>query len=174
MWCHPVTHGTGSEGKTGEWSVQPVLFTLPRNMMYPALLPLMRTPRLPAVDWTDDLNRLIRFARKTNSGICACAITFQTQSTSVLSVSFSRPRIMNWNQQGNEKKQKRSNGKPEFKNSNCSSTQAMNEKLQSQRHYSLEHSKNIQAISHNLKLAGWKSGERQRKREERDMRPVPV
>ena len=31
----------------------PVPFTLPRNMLYAALLPLMRTPRLPVVDWTD-------------------------------------------------------------------------------------------------------------------------
>ena len=30
--------GWGSEGETGEWSGQPVLFTLPRNMVYPALL----------------------------------------------------------------------------------------------------------------------------------------
>jgi hypothetical protein len=27
--------------------------SLPRNMVYPALLPLMRTPRLPVVDWTE-------------------------------------------------------------------------------------------------------------------------
>jgi len=36
-------------------------------MAYPALLPLMRTPRLPVVDWTDapaDLNGLVRFAVK--------------------------------------------------------------------------------------------------------------
>ena len=36
--------------------------TLPRNMVYPALLPLMHTPRLPAVDWTDaptDLNGIV-------------------------------------------------------------------------------------------------------------------
>ena len=36
-------------------------------MVYPALLPLMRTSRLPAVDWTDapaDLNRLVRFAER--------------------------------------------------------------------------------------------------------------
>jgi len=36
-------------------------------MVYPALLPLMRTPRLPAVDWTDapvHLNGLIRFAER--------------------------------------------------------------------------------------------------------------
>jgi hypothetical protein len=42
-----------------------VLFTLPRNMVYPALLPLMRKPRLPVVDWTDapaDLNGLVHFA----------------------------------------------------------------------------------------------------------------
>jgi len=53
-------------------------------MVYPALLPLMRTPRLPVVDWTDapsaDLNGLVRFARKTKSGFCACAITFQLAS----------------------------------------------------------------------------------------------
>ena len=38
-------------------------------MVYPALLPLMRTPRLPAVDWTDalaDLNGLARFAETRN------------------------------------------------------------------------------------------------------------
>ena len=37
--------------------------------MYPALLPLMRTPRLPVVDWTDapaDLNGLVRFAERRN------------------------------------------------------------------------------------------------------------
>ena len=68
-WWHPVTHGRGSEGETGEWSGQPVLFTPPRNMVYPALLPLMRTHRLPVVDWTDapaDLNGLVRFAERQN------------------------------------------------------------------------------------------------------------
>jgi len=41
-------------------------------MVYPALLPLlllMRTPRLPVVDWTDDpadLNGLVRFAGRRN------------------------------------------------------------------------------------------------------------
>jgi hypothetical protein len=38
-------------------------------MVYPALLPLMLTPRLPAVDWTDapaDLNGLVRFAERRN------------------------------------------------------------------------------------------------------------
>jgi hypothetical protein len=43
--------------------------SLPWNMLYPALLPLMRTPRLPVVDWTDataDLNGLVRFAERQN------------------------------------------------------------------------------------------------------------
>ena len=38
-------------------------------MVYPALLPLMRTPRLPVVDWTDasaDLNGLVRFVERQN------------------------------------------------------------------------------------------------------------
>ena len=43
--------------------------SLPRNMVYPALLPLMRTPRLQVVDRTDDpddLNGLVRFAERQN------------------------------------------------------------------------------------------------------------
>jgi len=43
--------------------------SLPRNVVYPALLPLMRTPQLPVVDWTEapaDLNGLIRFAERRN------------------------------------------------------------------------------------------------------------
>jgi hypothetical protein len=38
-------------------------------MVYTALLPLMHTPRLPAVDWTDapaDLNGLVRFGERRN------------------------------------------------------------------------------------------------------------
>ena len=41
--------------------------------MYPALLPLMRTPQLPVVDCTDapaDLNGLVRFAERRNL-VCA-------------------------------------------------------------------------------------------------------
>jgi len=39
------------------------------DTVYPALLSLMRTPRLPAADWTDtpaDINGLVRFAEKPN------------------------------------------------------------------------------------------------------------
>jgi len=66
---HTVMHGRGSEGETGEWTGYTVPFTLPRNMLYLALLPLMRTPRLPVVDWTDtpaNLNGLVRFAERRN------------------------------------------------------------------------------------------------------------
>jgi len=69
MWWHTVTHGRGSEGKPGEWSGYPALFTLPRNVVYPALLPLIRTTRLPVVDWTEapaDLNELVRFTERRN------------------------------------------------------------------------------------------------------------
>jgi hypothetical protein len=34
-------------------------------------------------DVTADLNRLARFVRKTKYGLCACAITFQKQSTQI-------------------------------------------------------------------------------------------
>jgi len=43
--------------------------TPPTNVVYPALLKLMRTPRLPAVDGTDaptDLNGLVRFGERLN------------------------------------------------------------------------------------------------------------
>ena len=43
--------------------------SIPRNLVYPALLPLVRTPRLPVVDRTDapaDLNRHVRFAERQN------------------------------------------------------------------------------------------------------------
>ena len=86
MWWHTVTHGRGSEGETGEWSGYPVPFTLPRNMAYPAILPMMRTLRLPVVNWTDapaDLNGLVSFAERRNL-VSARAITFQAQSTPVL------------------------------------------------------------------------------------------
>ena len=61
-----MAHGDAREGKwRGNWRMEWVasILTLPRNMVYPALLTLMRTPRLPAVDWTDapaDLNGLVR------------------------------------------------------------------------------------------------------------------
>ena len=63
-----MKHGWGSEGETGEWSGYPVPFTT-SDLVYPALLPLMRTPRLPAVDGTDtpsNLSALVRFGERRN------------------------------------------------------------------------------------------------------------
>jgi len=48
--------------------VASTLTTLP-NVVYPALLKLMRTPRLPTVDWTDaptDSYGLFRFGESRN------------------------------------------------------------------------------------------------------------
>jgi hypothetical protein len=65
-----MAHGDTWDGKwRGNWRMEWVASTatLPRNMVYPALLLLMHIPRLPVVDWTEalaDLNGLIRFAER--------------------------------------------------------------------------------------------------------------
>jgi len=67
-----VAHGDAREGKwRRNWRMEWIASTLtpPPNVVYPALLKLMRIPRLPAVDWTDvptDLNGLVRFGERRN------------------------------------------------------------------------------------------------------------
>ena len=67
-----VAHGDAREGKwRGNWRMEWVTSTLtaPPNVVYPALLKLIRTPRVPAVDWTDfptDLNGLVRLGERRN------------------------------------------------------------------------------------------------------------
>ena len=67
-----MAHGDAREWKwRGNWRMEWVASILhtTSNMVYPALLPLMRTPQLPVVDWTDvpdDLNVLVRFAERRN------------------------------------------------------------------------------------------------------------
>ena len=67
-----MAHGDAREGKwRGNWWMEWVAstLTLPRNMVYPALLTLMRTPRLPAFDWIDapaNKNGLVRFGERRN------------------------------------------------------------------------------------------------------------
>ena len=65
-----MAHGDAREGKwRGNWRMECVPFTLPRNVVYPALLSLMLTTRLPVVDWTDapaDLNGLVCFVERRN------------------------------------------------------------------------------------------------------------
>jgi len=49
---------------------------------YPSHYLRMRTPRLPIANWRHRQFKWTRpFRRKTKPGFCACAITFQTQST---------------------------------------------------------------------------------------------
>jgi len=67
-----MAHVDAREGKwRGNWRMELVASTLHTTSEhgYPALLPLMRTPRLPVVNWTDvpaDLNGLVRFAERRN------------------------------------------------------------------------------------------------------------
>jgi hypothetical protein len=81
VWCclaevesswNVMAHGDARVGKwRGNWQMEwvAVTHTLHRNMVYPALLPLMCTRRLPVVDWTDapaNLNGLVRFGNRWN------------------------------------------------------------------------------------------------------------
>ena len=69
------TGGTREEKWRGNWRMEWVASTLtpPPNVVYPALLKLMRTPRLPAVDWSPHRFKWTRpFQGKTKSGFCAC------------------------------------------------------------------------------------------------------
>ena len=82
-----MAHGDAREGKwRGNWRMEWVASTLtpPTDMMYPALLKLMRTTGLPAFDRTDAPYRFKwtrPFRGKTKSGFCACAITFHASYT---------------------------------------------------------------------------------------------
>jgi len=74
-----VAHGDAREGKwRGNWRMEWVasILTPPPNVVYRALLKLMRTLRLRAVDWTDahtDLNGLVRFGERWNLvSVCVC------------------------------------------------------------------------------------------------------
>jgi len=72
-----MAHGDSREGKwRGNWQMEWVAstLTLSWNVVYPALLPLMRRTRLPVVDWTDanaDWNGLVCFAERRNL-VSAC------------------------------------------------------------------------------------------------------
>ena len=89
-----VAHGDAREGKwRGNWRMEWVASTLtpPPNVVYPALLKLMRTPRLPAVDWTDaptDLNGLVRSGERRN------LVSARVPSRSARAISY----IHNWYQ----------------------------------------------------------------------------
>jgi len=63
--------------------------SLPWNLVYPALVPLMCTPWLPVVDWTDapaDLNGLGRFAERRNL-VSACVPSHFKRSLPVYQIT---------------------------------------------------------------------------------------
>jgi len=88
MWWHTVTKGRGSEGETGEWSGYSQYsphylgtWCIQHYYRWWAHLGCQYSTELTP-PWAD-LNGLVRFARKTKSGFCACAITFQKRYTDV-------------------------------------------------------------------------------------------
>jgi hypothetical protein len=93
VYCVPnvMAHGDSREGKwRGNWRMEWVASTLTwtRNVVYPALLTLMRKPGLPAVGWTDspaDLNGLVRLSERRNMVSAhvpsGCARALQCRST---------------------------------------------------------------------------------------------
>ena len=64
-----MVHGDAREGKwRGNWRMAWAASTLHTTWEH-GVIPLMRTPRLPVVDWTDalaDLNGLVRFGERRN------------------------------------------------------------------------------------------------------------
>ena len=83
-----VAHGDARKKWRGNWRMECVASSLtpPPNVVYPALLKLMRKPRLPAVDWTDpptDLNGLVRFGERRNlfsARVASCSARAIVQS----------------------------------------------------------------------------------------------
>jgi hypothetical protein len=99
-----MAHGDAREGKWREtWRIEWVAstLTLPRNMVHPALLPLMRTHRLPVVYWTDapaDLNGRVRFAERRNLVSARVPSHFKRSLPVASSVrfSYSSVRFQRW------------------------------------------------------------------------------
>jgi len=85
-----MAYGNAREGKwRGNWRMEWVASTLHTTSEHgvSSIIPLMRTTRLPVVDWTDAPRQFKwtpPFRRKTKSGFCACAITFQLASTRMI------------------------------------------------------------------------------------------
>ena len=75
-------------------------------MVYPALLPLMRTPRLPVADWTDapaDLNGLVRFAERRNVVSARVPSHFKRSLLNYVHVQTRQPITVSQNSAGGER-----------------------------------------------------------------------
>ena len=81
MWWHTVTHGKGSEGEN--YRMQMVASTLHTTAEHDVSNTTTADVHVSAASSRlnlrppSDLNVLVRLAAKTNSGFCACAITFK-------------------------------------------------------------------------------------------------
>ena len=91
-----MAHGDVGRGKwRGNWRMDCVASTLHTTSEHGVSSITTADAHTSAVssrlNWAPppgDLNGLVRFARKTKSGFCACAITFQTQSSTGFSRTF--------------------------------------------------------------------------------------
>jgi hypothetical protein len=109
--CRARLKPDGTRWRTGKWRgnwrmewVASTL-TLPRNVVYPALLTLMHTSRLPLVDWPEapaDLNGLVRFGERRSLFServpslfkCSLRATCSAQTTLHLFSNFIQPPII--------------------------------------------------------------------------------
>jgi hypothetical protein len=83
MWWHTVTHGRGSEG--GNWRMEWIASTLHTTSEHRVSSIITADAHTSAassrLNWRPRRFKWTRpSCRKTKSGFCACAITFQTQS----------------------------------------------------------------------------------------------
>ena len=86
MWWHTVTHGRGSEGETGELAngvgSQYSSHYLGTGVSSITTADAHTSAASSRLNWRQRRFKWTRpFRRKTKSVFCACAITFQTQST---------------------------------------------------------------------------------------------
>jgi len=85
MWWHTVTQGGGGEAKRklAEWVANTLHTTSQHDVSSITTADAHTSTTSSRLNWRPpaDLNGLVRFAEKTKSGFCECAITFQTQST---------------------------------------------------------------------------------------------
>jgi len=100
-----VAHGDAREEKWRgkrrmEWVASSLQFHSEQSIQcYYNRSPPTRTPKKPVLDWTDtpaDINGLVLFRWKTESGFCACAITFRFHSTTADVHTSATSSRLNW------------------------------------------------------------------------------
>ena len=78
---YTVTHGWGSEGETGEWVASTLQTTSEHGLSSITTADAHTSAASNRLNWRPSRFKWLRpFRRKTKSGFCACAITFQLAS----------------------------------------------------------------------------------------------